>query len=138
MCTHGCQGLTCFAFAAARWPEVRFFGGRVNPLHPPDKPYDDRAAASLWEGRLTTQLELSAFDPVRDGLLVVLCDGQYVRNAWTVGAAPLRVLLRVPRLDGAVLVSRHTKVFSVFPDPRNHELHRLICRRNAGVPLSSG
>ena len=68
-----------FVCAAARWPEVRFFGERVNPFNPKVETLNDETMYfdSIWGGRLTTQLELSAFDAVRDGLLLVLCDGRY-------------------------------------------------------------
>jgi hypothetical protein len=68
-----------FVCAAARWPEVRFFGERVNPFNPKVETFDDETMYfdTIWGGRLTTQLELSAFDAVRDGLLFVLCDGRY-------------------------------------------------------------
>ena len=66
-----------FVCAAARWPEVRFFGERVNPFNRPDQSHDASAVGPSWQSLLTAQLELSAFDAVRDGLLLVLCDGRY-------------------------------------------------------------
>ena len=79
LCAHQCAREGSFVCAAARWPEVRFFGERVNPFNPKVETLDDETMYfdTIWGGRLTTQLELSAFDAVRDGLLLVLCDGRY-------------------------------------------------------------